>query len=132
FLRGVMEMAAPLARKNNNQLKSTVPEGLGEAFNDETRLRQVLLNLISNACKFTEKGTVTLEAERQPGTPPANLPSDDWAGKRTGDLLIFRVRDNGAGMTPTQMSELFKPFYRVDNSMSRKQGGTGLGLTITK
>jgi signal transduction histidine kinase/DNA-binding response OmpR family regulator len=118
FLRGVQEMVTPLVKKNGNVLETIVPAGLGEIHNDETRLRQVLLNLLSNASKFTEKGRVCLQVERQ--------------RQETGDTLVFRVSDTGAGMTTEQVEKLFTPFYRVDNSMTRRQGGTGLGLTITK
>ncbi|MFO0876346.1 MAG: response regulator [Gemmataceae bacterium] len=115
FLRGVQEMMSPLVKKNGNVLETAIPPNLGEIFNDETRLRQILLNLLSNASKFTENGKVCLQVERD---------GPDW--------LIFRVSDTGAGMTAEQMEKLFTPFYRVDNSATRKQGGTGLGLAITK
>jgi signal transduction histidine kinase/DNA-binding response OmpR family regulator/HAMP domain-containing protein len=118
FLRGVQEMVAPLVKKNANTLEFNLAPDLGEVRNDETRLRQVLLNLLSNAAKFTEKGRVCLQVERQ--------------GSPGGDLLTFRVCDTGAGMTAEQVEKLFTPFYRVDNSTTRRQGGTGLGLTITK
>lgn len=118
FLRGVQEMVAPLIKKNGNALETAIPSGLGEVVNDETRLRQVLLNLLSNASKFTEKGRVCLHVERR--------------RENGADQLVFQISDTGAGMTPEQVEKLFTPFYRVDNSMTRRQGGTGLGLTITK
>ncbi len=118
FLRGVVEMIAPLVKRNENTLESRLADHLGEVVNDETRLRQILLNLLSNASKFTEKGKVFLEVERRTGPE--------------GERIIIRVRDTGAGMTREQLDKLFTPFYRVDNSTTRKQGGTGLGLTITR
>ncbi len=86
---------------------------------DVTKIRQVLLNLLSNAAKFTEGGTVTLSAERSPG--PDGM---DW--------LAFRVRDAGIGMTEEQLAKLFQRFQQADVSTTRKFGGTGLGLAITK
>ncbi len=118
FLLGVKEMVAPLVKKNDNVMETILAPGLGSICNDETRLRQVLLNLLSNACKFTEKGKVTLQVER--------------LHDGEGDWLRFRVSDTGAGMSSEQLAKLFTPFYRGDNSTTRKQGGTGLGLTITK
>jgi PAS domain S-box-containing protein len=118
FLRGAVEMIAPLVKRNDNALESRFPDDLGEVVNDETRLRQILLNLLSNASKFTEKGKVILEVERKTTAE--------------GERVVLRVRDTGAGMTREQLDKLFTPFYRVDNSATRKQGGTGLGLTITR
>ena len=83
-----------------------MPDDLGEVVNDETRLRQILLNLLSNASKSTEKGKVSLEVERHEG-------SDDG-----GPRVIFRIRDTGPGLTPEQLDKLFTPFYRVDNSIT--------------
>jgi CheY-like chemotaxis protein len=124
FVRGVVDMVSPLVKKNGNRLETNVPEGLGEVFNDETRVRQILLNLLSNASKFTENGVVTLRVERLDGEPGASATG--------GARVRFAISDTGAGMTPAQLEKLFTPFYRVDNSQSRKAGGTGLGLTITR
>ena len=84
---------------------------------DATKVRQALFNLLSNACKFTDKGTVTLEVERQRGTE---------------DRLFFRVSDTGIGMTPQQQRNLFQYFAQADSSTARKYGGTGLGLAISQ
>jgi CheY-like chemotaxis protein len=85
-------------------------------YADLTKVRQVLFNLLSNACKFTERGTVSLEAERQ------SISGADW--------LVFRIADTGIGMTPEQMNKLFQPFTQADASTMRKYGGTGLGLAL--
>ncbi|HVO36351.1 MAG TPA: ATP-binding protein, partial [Gemmatimonadales bacterium] len=85
---------------------------------DLVKVRQTLLNLLSNACKFTEHGTITLTADRE--------------GNGGGDWLVFRVADSGIGMTPEQMGRLFEAFAQADASTSRKYGGTGLGLAITR
>ena len=85
---------------------------------DLTRVRQVLLNLLSNACKFCENGTITLEVGReQPGNEP-------W--------LVFRVTDSGIGMTPEQQTRLFQTFSQADATTARRYGGTGLGLAISR
>lgn len=108
----------PLVQKKANHLDVRCPEGLGAMHGDLTKVRQVLFNLVSNASKFTEKGTVTLEAGREKD------------GGR--DLVTFRVTDTGIGMTPEQIAKLFQPFTQADASTTRKYGGTGLGLTISK
>src|SRR5438552_18798387 len=85
---------------------------------DVTRVRQILFNLLSNASKFTERGTVRLEARREKG--------DD------GDWLSFRVTDTGIGMSAKQLGRLFQAFSQADASTSRRYGGTGLGLVICR
>jgi CheY-like chemotaxis protein len=104
----------PLISKNRNRLVLTCAPDLGMVHSDLTRVRQVLLNLLSNASKFTEGGTITLGAER------------------AGTHVMFRVGDSGIGMTPEQMSRLFEPFSQAETSTSKKYGGTGLGLAITR
>ncbi len=118
-VREVVEMSQPLAEKGGNVLKVVCPAGLGTMNGDVTRLRQCLFNLLSNACKFTEKGTVTLEASRQDAE---------------GGWLTFNVSDTGIGMTPEQLAKVTAeaPFTQADASTTRKYGGTGLGLTITR
>jgi len=118
-VREVATTVAPLARKNANRLDLRCAEGLGEMRSDLVKVRQTLLNLLSNACKFTEHGTITLAAERE-----RNGGAGDW--------LVFRVRDSGIGMTPEQMGRLFEAFAQADASTARKYGGTGLGLAITR
>ena len=110
-------LADPLSKKNGNTL--VFPEGidLGKMIGDELRIRQMLLNLLSNACKFTEKGTITLSITREPG--PA-----EW--------VRFSIKDTGRGMTTEQAARLFQRFYQVDDTTRRQQGGTGLGLAITR
>jgi len=85
---------------------------------DLTKVRQVLFNLLSNSCKFTEKGTIGLEAVR--------------AAEGGRDWVIFRIRDSGIGMTADQIAKLFQAFTQADASTTRKYGGTGLGLSISK
>src|SRR5262249_37018223 len=85
---------------------------------DITKVRQVLLNLLSNASKFTNQGTVTVGAERR--------------SSPVGDQIVFTVADTGLGMTPEQVQKLFTEFMQADSSTTRKYGGTGLGLAISK
>ena len=90
-----------------------IDPSLGTVNSDSTKLRQCLLNLGSNACKFTEKGHVFILARAE------------------GDDLVFSVSDTGIGMTPDEIDQLFQPFMQGDNTTTRKYGGTGLGLAIT-
>ncbi len=121
-LRVMVEQLAntiePLVAKNGNTLQLHLSDDLGQAFTDQTKLRQVLLNLLSNACKFTESGTVTLSAARE------TRADVDW--------LTFDVNDSGIGLTPEQTGHLFQAFSQADTSTTRKYGGTGLGLMISR
>jgi PAS domain S-box-containing protein len=114
----VRTMVAPLAGKHENTFNVDVSTDVGEMTADERRVRQILLNLLSNAFKFTTRGTVTLTVRRIP------LEATDW--------LEFAVSDTGRGMTEEQVSRLFQRFYQADTSTTREQGGTGLGLAITR
>jgi signal transduction histidine kinase/CheY-like chemotaxis protein len=108
----------PLVEKNGNVLKVQCGDTLGTMRTDITKVRQVLFNLLSNACKFTEHGTITLDVRRE------NVFNRDW--------VVFRVSDTGIGMSAAQMAKLFQAFTQADASTTRKYGGTGLGLAITK
>lgn len=108
----------PLVDKNRNRLQLRLAPQLGSLRADETKVRQTLFNLLSNACKFTSEGTITLGAERYPTSG--------------GDHLRFEVRDTGIGMSPKQMAHIFEEFTQADASTTRQFGGTGLGLTISK
>src|SRR5262249_8553581 len=101
---------------NANALVLHADGDLGTMHADATRLRQCLLNLLSNACKFTQHGR--LEVTRE------------VAGDR--DEVVFRVRDSGIGMSPEQVGRLFQAFTQADASTTREYGGTGLGLAITR
>jgi len=108
----------PLVAKNRNRLEVESAGDLGAMHSDPTRLRQVLFNLLSNACKFTTGGTIRLAAERSGGD------GDAW--------LEFRVQDSGIGMTPEQLGKLFEAFVQADASIASRFGGTGLGLAISR
>jgi signal transduction histidine kinase len=109
----VHAIVARLAAEKNNALVVEIG-ALGNAWIDDTKMRQCLFNLLSNACKFTQDGLVRLE------------------GHRDGGKLQFLVQDTGIGMTSEQVAKLFQPFVQADNSTTRKFGGTGLGLMITR
>ncbi|RYZ62294.1 MAG: PAS domain-containing sensor histidine kinase, partial [Proteobacteria bacterium] len=114
----VVSTVGSLMAKKNNRLELDVQGELGEAHTDQVKLRQCLINLLSNASKFAEDGVVTLRASRM---------SD---GGR--DWLSFEVEDTGIGMTQEQIEKLFERFSQADSSTTRKFGGTGLGLAITR
>ncbi len=110
--------ARPLAEKNGNELIVRCPDSIGQMHADPTRVRQILSNLLSNACKFTEQGRVSLEVTR--------------SAKNGKGWVTFKVSDTGIGMTPEQVSKLFQEFSQADSSTTRKYEGTGLGLVISK
>lgn len=114
----VQSIVFPLVKKSGNQLDIKLADDLGIWRTDSTKLRQCFLNLLSNANKFTTKGTVTLEIKR--------LQKDD------GEWMQVSVEDTGIGMTPQQLENLFQAFIQADASTTREFGGTGLGLFITK
>jgi signal transduction histidine kinase/ActR/RegA family two-component response regulator len=116
----IQEMVAtfqPTIAKNSNKLELNLAEDLGLMRADVTKVRQILFNLLSNACKFTNHGTISLAVFR---TTTGNR---QW--------LRFRVSDTGIGISPQQQKNLFKEFAQADVSISRKYGGTGLGLAIS-
>jgi signal transduction histidine kinase/DNA-binding response OmpR family regulator len=115
LLAEVAATIEPLLTKNHNTLDFNFPPDLGSMYADITKLRQSLLNLLSNASKFTENGTITLAVERQ---------AANW--------IALGVSDTGIGMTPEQQAKLFQSFTQADASTTRKYGGTGLGLVITQ
>src|SRR5262245_3573295 len=113
----VIETARQLAQQNNNRLAVEAQENLGTLTVDPMRLRQILLNLLSNACKFTKQGDVKLRARRV----------------RNGrDWVELAVADSGIGMTPEQQAKLFQEFTQADSATAQRFGGTGLGLAITR
>ena len=117
-MQEVSSNVEPLIQKNRNQLEIRKLTKLGEVFLDRMRLQQVLLNLLSNAAKFTRRGTIEVTAER--------LSESDI------DWLVINVRDNGIGMTEEQLERVFEPFAQADASTTREFGGTGLGLSISR
>jgi signal transduction histidine kinase len=114
----VVGTARTLAEQKRNRLSAECASDLGSLTVDPMRLRQILLNLLSNACKFTEQGEISLKVKRTGG--------DDHA------WIDFAVTDTGIGMTAEQLGKLFQEFTQADASTARRYGGTGLGLAITR
>ncbi|MHB8577250.1 MAG: GAF domain-containing sensor histidine kinase, partial [Dehalococcoidia bacterium] len=118
LVREVQDVVRPLVAKNGNELRVDCAPDTGSMRADLTKLRQTLLNLLSNAAKFTERGTIGLTVRREPS------PAGDW--------LTFAVSDTGIGMSEEQAEQLFQPFTQADASTTRRFGGTGLGLAISR
>ncbi len=122
-VRGVVDDVAttvvPLLERNGNRFVLRCDEDLGISRLDATRLRQVLLNLLSNAAKFTESGTITLAVSRHPNGS-------------TQEELAFQVSDTGIGMSSEQLERVFDAFSQAEVSTATKYGGTGLGLAISR
>jgi signal transduction histidine kinase/CheY-like chemotaxis protein len=116
--REILVTAQPLADKNGNRLVLACAPETAPMLGDELRLRQVLLNLMSNACKFTERGVITLSLS---AANHAEIPG-----------FQVSVADTGIGMSPEQVGRLFSEFTQADASTTRRYGGTGLGLAISK
>ncbi len=118
LLRDVLPTAEILARKNFNTLHVDEQIAGGSLLVDPIRFRQCLLNLLSNACKFTENGTISIRVEHQL-----------MDGK---DCVLWRISDTGVGIAPNMLGKLFQTFSQVDSSTTRKFGGSGLGLVISQ
>ncbi|MEY4483171.1 MAG: hypothetical protein RL693_623, partial [Verrucomicrobiota bacterium] len=114
MIQGVTSTIQPLIVKNENRLDLDCPADLGSIRADVTKTRQILFNLLSNACKFTHNGTIKLRAIR------------------TGDRIRISVQDSGIGLSPEQQKKLFQEFSQADDSTTKKFGGTGLGLALCK
>ena len=117
LINDVISTAGQLAEQNKNRLVVDAQESLGALTVDPMRLRQILLNLLSNACKFTKEGEVKLRARRV-------ADGRDW--------IELAVADLGIGMTAEQQTKLFEEFSQADASTAQRFGGTGLGLSITR
>jgi CheY-like chemotaxis protein/two-component sensor histidine kinase len=118
LLQDVIATIAPLITKNRNEFVRNIGDDLGEMHSDPTKLRQNLFNLLSNAAKFTEGGRIILTVLRE--------------RRADGDWLVFKVSDNGIGISLEQQERLFNAFTQADASTTRNYGGTGLGLSITR
>jgi signal transduction histidine kinase len=118
LINDVVKAIEPLAAKNSNKVVSYCDAGIGTMQGDQMRLRQALLNLMSNANKFTERGAISLDARQ---------------GQESGrDWITIAVADSGIGMTPEQIGKLFQEFSQASSSTASKYGDTGLGLVISR
>jgi len=137
----VASTAAPLIEKNGNTLNLHQISNMGTMHGDVTKVQQILLNLLSNAAKFTQNGTITLTASREKiaghsseprpenTSEPAATSQSSIASK---EFLVVNCTDTGIGMNPEQLQHIFQPFTQADVSTTRKYGGTGLGLAISQ
>ncbi|MCB0153886.1 MAG: ammonium transporter [Anaerolineae bacterium] len=116
MIEDVATTIKPLVAKNNNRLTVTYADDLGFIHADLTKVRQILFNLLSNAAKFTQQGAITLTAQRAAGATD----------------IVFQVADTGIGLSPDQITKLFQEFTQADASTTRKYGGTGLGLALSR
>ena len=119
LIQDIINTSETLAAKNNNRLTVNFEDEVQVIKSDQTRIKQIIYNLVSNACKFTENGTVTLNIRL--AATITNQP-----------LIEIEVEDTGIGMNEEQLQRLFKSFSQADSSTTRKYGGTGLGLTISR
>ncbi|MEQ9485141.1 ATP-binding protein [Coleofasciculus sp. F4-SAH-05] len=152
----VQKTVQPLIKKKTNTLEVHGTASLGTMYADRTKIKQLLLNLISNSAKFTENGTIILsvtrgsqdeenghskrDAKRLLANGVSSLVSSATLGSAsmpdagnddpTSDWVIFSVSDTGIGMSPEQVAKIFQPFVQADDSTTKKYGGTGLGLAI--
>jgi len=146
LVEGAIATIAPMADKNSNIIEIQCPEDIGSMQSDLTKLRQSLLNLLSNASKFTCSGTITVAVTRSPETPAEAAKRRKklaaYRGDKTKnsssllsssqDWIVFTVKDTGIGMNSEQLAKIFDPFTQADSSTTKQYGGTGLGLTITQ
>ncbi|MBD1829885.1 PAS domain S-box protein [Microcoleus vaginatus GB1-A2] len=141
LIEEVASTAAPLIEKNGNTLNLHQISNIGTMHGDITKVQQILLNLLSNAAKFTQNGTITLtasrekiagdssEARQENTSEPAANSQSSIASK---EFLVVNCTDTGIGMNPDQLQHIFQPFTQADASTTRKYGGTGLGLAISQ
>ncbi|MCA9662205.1 MAG: HAMP domain-containing histidine kinase, partial [Myxococcales bacterium] len=118
MLRDVVTVAQPLVERQGNVLRLTIDREPVSMYSDQTKIRQCIFNLVSNAAKFTENGTIDL-----------SLRHEDLGAL---SCLVFEVQDSGIGMSPAELAKLFDAFSQIDSELGRRHTGSGLGLTITR
>ncbi|MBE9096654.1 PAS domain S-box protein [Tychonema sp. LEGE 07203] len=140
LIEEVADTATPLIEKNNNTLNLQEITNLGTMYGDITKVRQILLNLLSNAAKFTQNGTITLTASRESARNNSEAIAENRSqtaensaqSNSSKEFLVFNCTDTGIGMNQDQLQHIFQPFTQADASTTRKYGGTGLGLAISQ
>ena len=143
----VVATIKPIAERKENILEIQCPKDIGSMHTDKTKLQQSLVNLLRNASKFTCNGTITFAVTRSLESPAEAANRGQRLGAYRGDgqaentlsllsasqeWIVFTIKDTGIGMSPEQLARIFDPFMQVDSSSTKKYGGAGLGLTITK
>ena len=118
MVREVVATVQPMVAEKKNKLVVKCPGNLGIVSTDQTKLRQAALNLLSNAAKFTEAGTITLSVQRRK--------------RQAGDWIEIQVQDTGIGIAESDIGRLFQNFGQANQSTSSKYGGTGLGLVLSQ
>ena len=136
FIQSALKDFEPLAQGRGLKLEMRIPSDLPEIYADCTRIRQVLLNLVNNALRFTDAGQITIRAHQ------AMIDGEHWAADNplstpnvadaTSDHVVISVSDTGTGIAPADLLRIFEPFTQADSSAHRRRGGSGLGLTISK
>ena len=116
LIHEVVSSVKPLVEKNNNQLEIHFDDSISSMYTDETKVSQILINLIANAAKFTDNGNITFTIKKHP----------------QHNLALFTIEDTGIGISPQNINSLFEEFTQADSSTTRKYGGTGLGLALSK
>nr|WP_192901321.1 ATP-binding protein [Okeania hirsuta] len=130
LIKEVQSIVQPLMKKNGNSFEMHCSSEIGTMFADRTKIKQIVINLLSNASKFTHEGIITLKVVRKHNIEHNGNGSSKLEIDQTLNQIIFSVTDTGIGMTPGQIEKVFQPFVQADNSTTRKYGGTGLGLSI--
>jgi len=118
IINDVVSIISPLVSKNSNELKVNLDQNFDTMYSDLTKIRQILFNILSNSSKFTDNGSITLDATQEL-----------FNGKK---WINFQVSDTGIGMTGDQQEKLFRVFSQAEASMMKRYGGTGLGLALSK
>jgi PAS domain S-box-containing protein len=141
LIEEVASTATPLIEKNGNTLEVSQISNIGTMHADITKVRQILFNLLSNAAKFTQNGTITLTANREQISGDSHEEIQENSSQSeinsqssilSKEFLFFNCIDTGIGMNPDQLQRIFQPFIQADASTTRKYGGTGLGLAISQ
>ena len=127
MIRDVEAIVQPLVEKNGNTLVVACPEDVGAMHADQTKVRQTLFNLLSNAAKFTEQGSIELRV-----ASCESEESESPLATHNSLLVTFAVSDTGIGMTEEQLGRLFEAFSQAEASTRSRYGGTGLGLAISR
>ncbi|MCG8351905.1 MAG: ATP-binding protein, partial [Chloroflexales bacterium] len=136
LINEIAAIVQPLVQQRHNRLEVRCSVQQGMLHADPIRVRQALFNLLSNAAKFTEHGTITLQvyqmANDEHRIMPGQMHTSEECSAPSAGYIVFEVIDTGIGITPDHMSKLFQPFTQADDTNHNKQGGVGLGLTISR